>query len=107
MEKHVREDIVDRLVFDRDPFGASYSAFDTRHGYILLLSPSSIFSDLSAAMTFTPLRTSPSVMKPVPAPMSAATPPVLSEAASLSFSLTRSEKKLSLSFSHSVAISSK
>lgn len=30
MEKHVREDIVDRLVFDRDPFGASYSAFDTR-----------------------------------------------------------------------------
>src|SRR2546428_7091368 len=33
MEKHVREDIVDRLVFDRDPFGASYSAFDTRHGY--------------------------------------------------------------------------
>jgi len=47
------------------------------------------------------------VMKPVPAPMSAATPPAPTEAARMAFSLTRSEKKLSLSFSHSVAISSK
>jgi len=39
--------------------------------------------------------------------MSAATPPDSTEAARMAFSLTRSEKKLSPSFSHPDAISSK
>ena len=67
----------------------------------------SVPNQFTTAITAKPLCTSPSVMKPVPHPISAAIRPSCTSATDSALSLTTFEKKLSLSLSHWGATSSK